>query len=61
MTKVYAVAAYDNYYPSPDNVIAMFFDEEEALKCLEDSIGGPMDYYDLFVYDVYDKVDKVND
>ena len=53
--KVYAVARWDNYYPSEDNVTDVFT-TMEAAKAFLDSIDKTTDCrydnYDIFVYDV---------
>jgi len=58
--KVYAVACWDHYYPSKDNVQKVFFNEDSAYNYLEALREREMgergaykwDNYDVFEYDV---------
>ena len=56
MTKVYCVAAWDDYYPAPDNLLACFSIKEKALEHLEQltSKGVSFDRYEIFTYEVED-------
>ena len=51
--KVYAVAAWDNYYPSPDNVLKVFSSKEKAYEYYQEVVGTlSMDRYDILEYEV---------
>lgn len=58
MNKVYAVAAWDKYYPDSDNVFAVFSEEEKAKEYLKELVSKHMsegytrDFYDIIEYEV---------
>ncbi len=57
MKTIYAVAAYDQYYPQADNVIKVFSSKEAAYEFLEYikvSKAVYFDHFDVFQYNVID-------
>lgn len=57
---VYAVIAFDRFYPCPDNVVKVFTNREAASAFLKDvSQMVDRDYYELVEYKVEDKYEKI--
>lgn len=53
--QVYAVAAYDDYYPNPDNVKKVFLSYESAqlfAESLKNEENYAYDYIEIFTYNV---------
>ena len=59
--EVFAVVGWDNYYPSPDNVLdgKLYRSREEAQQALNEFVGSKRDdmweqydFVEIFVYDL---------
>ena len=55
---VYAVACWESYYPSPDNVLKVFVSEQKALEFKmeqESKKSGRYANFDIFEYEAEER------